>query len=516
MLLRDLLEVPELRLRLLVGEPDELNRPVRWIYPTDLPDPARYLSGGELVISGMVWRHDPADTERFVAAIAGAGAAALAAGEALFPEVPADVVAACRRHGLVLLAVPEEVSFAAVTEHVVGQLTAARSDRLAARLGRQRQLLSAVAAGMALTELTEQVSDAVGLLCRVFTPTGRAIAAGATPLAEADVDRLVHTYLTATGLPAEVPGSPGYSVFPVGPALHRLTSWFVAVTGSWTVWTPEVVDAVAELAEFAALDRSRRAEARRLGRDIADDTVRLAGAGLGGQETTLRLRQAGLDPGAELTVAVASPRDQAEPADTAALLLDDALTSLGPSVVGMAEDGTAVALLASAPGAASPGNDVSAALRVALGRLGPALRPGGLVVGVSRPTDAQALAGAVREARHALALARLRDGPVQVVCDSEFTSHVALLASVPDDLRRAFASRVLDAVLDYDARNDAGLLDTLTAYLECSGSWSRVAQRLHLHVNTVRYRIGRVEQLTGRDLSSLADRVDLFLALRSR
>jgi DNA-binding PucR family transcriptional regulator len=32
----------------------------------------------------------------------------------------------------------------------------------------------------------------------------------------------------------------------------------------------------------------------------------------------------------------------------------------------------------------------------------------------------------------------------------------------------------------------------------------------------VRYRIGRVEQLTGRDLSSLADRVDLFLALRSR
>ena len=144
MLLRDLLEVPELRLRLLVGEPDELSRPVRRIYTTDLPDPARYLSGGELVISGMVWRHDPADSERF----AGAGAAALAAGEALFPEVPADVVAACRRHGLVLLAVPEEVSFAALTEHVVGQLSAARSDRLAARLGRQRQLLSAVAGGM--------------------------------------------------------------------------------------------------------------------------------------------------------------------------------------------------------------------------------------------------------------------------------------------------------------------------------------------------------------------------------
>jgi DNA-binding PucR family transcriptional regulator len=38
---------------------------------------------------------------------------------------------------------------------------------------------------------------------------------------------------------------------------------------------------------------------------------------------------------------------------------------------------------------------------------------------------------------------------------------------------------------------------------------------MHLHVNTVRYRIGRVEQLSGRDLARIEDRVDLFLALRS-
>ncbi len=38
---------------------------------------------------------------------------------------------------------------------------------------------------------------------------------------------------------------------------------------------------------------------------------------------------------------------------------------------------------------------------------------------------------------------------------------------------------------------------------------------LHLHVNTVRYRIGRVEELTGRDLGRFSDRVDVFLALRS-
>ncbi|MDQ4085159.1 MAG: PucR family transcriptional regulator ligand-binding domain-containing protein, partial [Actinomycetota bacterium] len=50
MLLRDLLTAPELGLRLLHGSEQALQRPVRWVYTTDLPDPGRYLSGGELVV----------------------------------------------------------------------------------------------------------------------------------------------------------------------------------------------------------------------------------------------------------------------------------------------------------------------------------------------------------------------------------------------------------------------------------------------------------------------------------
>jgi DNA-binding PucR family transcriptional regulator len=38
---------------------------------------------------------------------------------------------------------------------------------------------------------------------------------------------------------------------------------------------------------------------------------------------------------------------------------------------------------------------------------------------------------------------------------------------------------------------------------------------MHVHVNTVRYRVKRVEELTGKDLSTMADRVDFFLALRA-
>ncbi len=44
----------------------------------------------------------------------------------------------------------------------------------------------------------------------------------------------------------------------------------------------------------------------------------------------------------------------------------------------------------------------------------------------------------------------------------------------------------------------------------------RAIKHVYVHVNTVRYRIRRIEELTGRDLSSLDDQVDFFLALRIR
>ncbi len=92
--------------------------------------------------------------------------------------------------------------------------------------------------------------------------------------------------------------------------------------------------------------------------------------------------------------------------------------------------------------------------------------------------------------------------------------HELLLASVPAPVLRSLSERLLGPLLDYDARHHAGLLSTLESFLACDGSWSACAARMYVHVNTVRYRISRVESLTGRDLSALADRVDFFLALR--
>jgi DNA-binding PucR family transcriptional regulator len=504
MLLRELVAHPDLGLQLLHGDDAALDRPVRWVYTTDLIDPARYLAGGELVVSGLVWRRGPDDSERFVAALARAGAAALAAGAAVFHGIPEDVVEACRRHGVPLIAVPEEVSFSAVTELVVGSLSAARGDRLALSLGRQRQLLSALASGLGLDELAGQVSASTGLLCRVLSATGRPIVAGPRPLSDAELDRVVATFLTADRLPAT---TGRHSVFPVGPASEqRLTSWFVAVEGRFPEWAAEAAEAVGELVSIAALDRARRSEGLRVAREIADDAITMIAEGAGDRpETSVRLRQAGLDPQAPLAVAVAGFVDRPQHLETARAVLVDAAAHLGPPVVGTF-DGLAVALL--------PGDTEQ--LNTALGRLAPGLLDLRLTVGVSRPSAIGALSGALQEARHARDMAAVRPGRLHVVAGAEVTSHVALLATVPDDVRRAFAARVLDPVLGYDARTGAGLMETLEAFLDCAGSWSRTAEALHLHVNTVRYRIGRVEEVTGRNLAHFPDRVDVYLALRCR
>ncbi|MFH8683511.1 PucR family transcriptional regulator [Streptomyces lydicus] len=60
------------------------------------------------------------------------------------------------------------------------------------------------------------------------------------------------------------------------------------------------------------------------------------------------------------------------------------------------------------------------------------------------------------------------------------------------------------------------LLETLEVFLAQHGSWARTAEALHLHVNTVHYRIQRIETLTGRDLSRLDDKLDLHAALLCR
>ncbi|WP_373031450.1 PucR family transcriptional regulator [Streptomyces sp. NRRL B-2790] len=91
-----------------------------------------------------------------------------------------------------------------------------------------------------------------------------------------------------------------------------------------------------------------------------------------------------------------------------------------------------------------------------------------------------------------------------------------LLTGAPADVRVACGRTVLGPLLDAGRAGVAVLLGTLETFLACDGSGARTAQALHLHVNTVHHRIQRIEYFTGRDLSRLSDRLDLWAALLCR
>lgn len=91
------------------------------------------------------------------------------------------------------------------------------------------------------------------------------------------------------------------------------------------------------------------------------------------------------------------------------------------------------------------------------------------------------------------------------LCQARFAL-TAADAVVP--VRGVFGARTLGPL------GDGMLRETLEVFLANNCSWTRTAEALHLHVNTVHYRIERVESLTGRDLSRLDHKLDLYAALR--
>jgi PucR family transcriptional regulator, purine catabolism regulatory protein len=80
----------------------------------------------------------------------------------------------------------------------------------------------------------------------------------------------------------------------------------------------------------------------------------------------------------------------------------------------------------------------------------------------------------------------------------------------------SFYEQALGALVEYDRKNDGELLKTLDAYFACLGSPTEAAERLHVHRNTLLYRLHRIQEIAGVDLSDAETRLALHLALRVR
>jgi len=92
-----------------------------------------------------------------------------------------------------------------------------------------------------------------------------------------------------------------------------------------------------------------------------------------------------------------------------------------------------------------------------------------------------------------------------------------IIARVEDpDALDGFRREYLGPLEEYDARHAAELIETLEGFFACNGNHARAAETLHLHRNTLLYRLERIEALTGRDLADAETRLSLQLALKIR
>jgi hypothetical protein len=482
-----LLELPVLRLRLRTGS-ELLGRKVTRIYGTELPDPGRYVSTGELVLSGLLWWRRPGDAEPFVGALAHAGAAALAASGADTEGIPDDLIEVCTRHAIPLLEVPPDLSFAVITEQVVLALAAGSE-------GARKRLLSAATEDASVPTLLDYAAAELGAPCWVLSSTGRLVGGSGTKPAAALVERFV----AVDGKPV---GAGEHTLFPIGS--RHAVPWLLAVAAELPPGPTEVAE---ELASLIGLARSRDEQVRRVADRVAEPLIRLLSSGSAtGTEWAGAFSASSLPADISLRVLVARTPGANAGRELLCELLADHPARVFTGTVG--EDAYALA----ESDASWPANWTASATR-ALSTVEPFLKASRVLLGVGGPAPVSGLRGASEDARHAVAVAVDLADRVAVVSGEEIGMHRLLVAGAPDELRFALRRRVLGALLAYDAEQHGDLVHTLRVFLECSASPARAAKVLHVHVNTLRYRITRASELLGIDLTDFTNQVDIYLAL---
>ncbi|MGH4023227.1 MAG: PucR family transcriptional regulator [Pseudonocardiaceae bacterium] len=180
------------------------------------------------------------------------------------------------------------------------------------------------------------------------------------------------------------------------------------------------------------------------------------------------------------------------------------ISALIPGAAAAVRDGAVVAIL--------PGRPDPEAL-AALCRLAPGGPPA--TCGVSEQLDSPDRAPqGLRQAGRAIDLGVRLGRAGQPVRYDQLGIYRLLLTI--GDMRQlmGFARDVLGPLLDYDAEHRTGLVRTLSVYLQHHGSHTQASRVLHLHTNTVAYRVQRIESITRLDLGDPDDRLLAHVAVK--
>ena len=120
-----------------------------------------------------------------------------------------------------------------------------------------------------------------------------------------------------------------------------------------------------------------------------------------------------------------------------------------------------------------------------------------------------------REAELALRMQKASGGPEQVTRYDDLGVYKVLAAADDTASVERFVGEWLARLIDYDSAHGTQLVLTLGEYLECGGNYDASARALSVHRSTLKYRLNRIRQVSGYDLSLPDNQFNLQLATRA-
>jgi purine catabolism regulator len=549
---------------------DLLGRPVRWVHAIEVPDAARLLHGGELVLTtGIGLPDEPALQARYVAELAAVGAAGLAVelGRRYSGSLPAALVSAAVQQHLPLVAFSREVLFVEVTEAVHARIIDSQREELRAAARLHEVFTGLSVAGASPAEIVREAARLAGrpvmledlshsvLVCEPAGPDAAPLLAE-FPARSRQVTSAAGTVYDAAS---------GWLVTPVG---ARGENWGRVILACGRPPAPLdtalVERTAAALALTRLIARQRESLERQVHRTLISAILEQAGADP--DEAAVRARALGVPvEGRQLIAVVVRLRDpgpglsaQARVLAAADAVADACRAERVPAIVGSLDDARAGALL-SLDRRASADPVLTAVCR----RIRQLLSRGadqreeqviaaGSVAGSMRDArrsflEAQQVADAAAADPAAFGLwpaGQTASGPVPsgpaprgpvatgaaagpVASGSATAGQTArpfyrladlrlrgLLQLLRGDPRlQDFAERELGKLLAYDASHGTALTAVLAAYLAAGGNKAEAAQRAHLARPTLYERLRHIERVLGVSLDSAESRTSLHVAL---
>ena len=505
----------ELELELATGA-EAVSAPVRWVHVSELEDPTPWLSGGELMLTTGTSLDTAAKQRAFVRLLAESNLSGLGFGTGFsHAKLPKALVDEAGKRGFPLFEVPDSTPFIAVTEKAFVRLVNEPYDVLQRGIAVQRRLERLVLEERGLEEIAATISSAVGGTVAILDGRGERLAGrgfrrklSADAIAAVRREALAH----ATDGNPFVPSHPSLAgralAHPVvSPGGGPPQAWVVIVRDSGGLGDFERL-ILQQAVAVVALELMRRRVARETERRLAGDV--LAGA-LGGKmeasELQRRLEPFGIgDEAAVLVFSLDGPA-AATGALERALAADACPAVVAPHAAGRRE-----LLCAVVDAADRDPVDVAADARDALAAEGGTVR-----AAASRAAAPEGLRQSFHEARCALEATAFSDGAAPQVASWRDLGAFTLLLSIQDEeALRLYCESVLGPIEGGDEEYGGELLRSLEAFIEQNGQWEKAARQVYCHRHTLRYRMRRVEELTGRDLSRAQDRIEFWLALRAR